>query len=434
VRVFFSAGEASGDAYGAEIFRALGRAGAFSDERLARQLAQDALRWEFGGEASALRIGEWVRAHYGGTFLGRVGPNGSFDDLAREIAGDVAAGSIPRERLLSEVVSGVGGRALAAAGVVLAADSSDWGAVGALESLRVAHRVIGGFHQAKLRLGASYQGLFVPIDFGYINVRLARWAKRNGWKVLYFVPPGSWRRDRQGSDIPAVADAVVTPFPWSAKILRGMGADAHFFGHPLKQMVGPVEPHGPREGVAVMPGSRSHEVSRHLALAAETLQGFAGPVRILVAQNLDTGQVRALWRRFGGGDAEFRADKYQALKESRAAIVCSGTATLEAALCRCPSVVVYRVAPWTLLEYYVRRPRIEFVSLPNILLGRRLVPELLQGEARPDKVRSELDGLLEDGPARESQISGFDELDDTLGPCDAIDRTARLALDLADKS
>lgn len=434
MRVFFSAGEASGDAYGAEIFRALDREGAFSDVRLARQLALDVQKWELGGEFSPVLIGDWIRNYYGGAFLSRLTPQSRIDDLVSEIAVDVSQGLIPSERLRGEVVSAVGGRLLRSAGVALVADSSKWGAVGILESVRVAPRVLGGYQQAKLRLGDTHQGLFLPIDFGYINVKLAQRAKRNGWKVLYFVPPGSWRREKQGSDLPSVTDAIVTPFPWSAEILRGMGANAHFFGHPLKQMVGPVEAGNPREGLAVMPGSRSHEVSRHLALAAETLADFQGTVRIIVAPNLDLSRVQESWIRFGGGEAEFRLDKYQALKESQAAIVCSGTATLEAALCRCPTVVVYKVSPWAQLEYMVRRPQIEFVSLPNILLRRALVPELLQWDAEPEPVLRQLELLLEEGPARQAQLEGFDELDEVLGPSNAIDRTAQLALEMADQS
>ncbi|MCW5940001.1 MAG: hypothetical protein KF884_10215 [Fimbriimonadaceae bacterium] len=434
MRVFFSAGEASGDAYGAEIYRAMNRAGAFSEIRLAWQLAQDVQKWELGGDASPARIGDWIRNYYGGAFVSRISPQSRFDDLVSEIAVDVFQGLIPSERLRGEVVSAVGSRLLQSAGVALVADSSNWGAVGILESVRVAPRVFGGYQQAKLRLGHTHQGLFVPIDFGYINVKLARRAKQNGWKVLYFVPPGSWRRDKQGGDLPLIADAIVTPFPWSAEILRGMGANAHFFGHPLKQMVGPLDEGRLKEGVAVMPGSRLHEVSRHLALAAETLQNFQGTVRIVVAPNLDPNKVQESWIRFGGGDAELRLDKYEALKESRAAIVCSGTATLEAALCRCPMVVVYKVSPWAVPEFLARRSKIEFISLPNILLRRPLLPELLQWYAQPESVMGELERLLEDGSARQVQMEGFEELDEVLGPSDAIDRTAQLALEIVEES
>ncbi|RYG19321.1 hypothetical protein EON82_21605, partial [bacterium] len=133
---------------------------------------------------------------------------------------------------------GLGGTRMRDQDVDLLADSSHWGAITISQSLPLVRRVMGSYYRAKRALSAGQPGLFVPIDFGYVNIRLARHAKARGWKVLYFVPPGSWRRHKQGKDLPAVTDAIVTPFSWSAEILERMGANVRWFGHPIKSLLG----------------------------------------------------------------------------------------------------------------------------------------------------------------------------------------------------
>ncbi len=325
-------------------------------------------------------------------------------------------------------IEAVGGPKLRAIGASIVADSTRWGSIGIAQALRLAARLIRGFFRAKRALAAGAPGLFLPIDFGYMNLRLARHAKGCGWKVLYFIPPGSWRRDRQGKDLPAVTDAIVTPFPWSAETLRAMGADAHFFGHPLKQMVaaGPSAPFQ-RASIAVLPGSRDDEVARNLPIIAQALAGFNEPVEFAVAPSIVSARLSQMWKRCAparSGDAFTEGDTYGVLKRAKAAVVCSGTATLEAALCRCPSVVMYRVGPFVELQARIVRLKIEFISQPNILLQRAVLPELIQHAATPGALRAALEPLLSDTPARKAQLAAFEELDALLGPADAIDQTA----------
>jgi lipid-A-disaccharide synthase len=351
---------------------------------------------------------------------------------AGEASGDAYAAGLAARLPAGTEIQAVGGPRAREAGATIVADSSDWGAVGILESLKVVPRVWGGYRAALRALAAGRPGVFVPIDFGYINVRLARAAKRAGWKVLYFVPPGSWRRDKQGADLPSVTDLIVTPFPWSAEILRGMGADARFLGHPLKETVAQTPDPVERAGIAVLPGSRAHEVRENLRAIVPAIEGLSGPVRLVVARNLGESALTRAWSAAGGGPAEFVTDgACAALKASRAAVVCSGTATLEAALCQCPCVVVYRGSRAMEIEYRIRRPKFEHISLPNILLRRALLPELIQWDATPARIRAEITSLAEDGPARKAQLDGFAELDATLGPSDALTQAAALISGLA---
>lgn len=354
---------------------------------------------------------------------------------AGEASGDAYGAALVRALGAFEgTLEAVGGPKLRAAGARIVADSTRWGAIGFALALRVVPRMLGSYYRAKRALGEGEPGLLVPIDFGYMNLRLSRHAKNRGWKVLYFIPPGSWRRDRQGRDLPSVADAIVTPFPWSAEMLRAMGANAYFFGHPLKQMVAAHEATVEGTTVAVLPGSRDDEVARNLPIIAEALADRVEPAEFAVAPSIGVQRMQALWGQAApsrSGDVFVEGDTYGVLKRARAAIVCSGTATLEAALCRCPMVVMYRVGLLVELEARLMRLKFEFISQPNILLNRLVVPELIQHDATASKLRSALQPLLTDTPDRQAQLAAFEELDALLGPANALDETAALVRRMA---
>lgn len=331
------------------------------------------------------------------------------------------------------VFLGVGGSRAEAAGMRLVARSSSWGAIGIFQALKVFPKVIGTHYRMKRLMLKGKPGLFIPIDYGFVNVRLARHAKNNGWKVLYFVPPGSWRRDKQGKDLPYVTDAIVTPFSWSAEILNKMGAHAYWFGHPIRQVVdqrkqevGPVK----RKWLAMLPGSRVHEVEANLPILARTAQSLDMPLVMLVAPSLDCGAIERRWTELGGPSTTFRVgETVGTLLESRSALVCSGTATLEAALCGCPMVVFYGFTPAMNVEAkFLRLKRPKFIALPNILLDRFAVPEHVYLEGiSSDTLRNEVLKLWNDTPERRAQLAAFEEIEAILGPVDAIDKAAELA-------
>ena len=349
---------------------------------------------------------------------------------AGEASGDRYAAELAR-RLKSPdlTIQGIGGKRLQEFTDHTIVSSSNWGAIGIVESLKVVPRVLKGLTQAKKILRTGDPGLFIPIDFGFLNIQLAKFAKAQGWKVLYFIPPGSWRKTKQGSDLPQVTDAIVTPFPWSADILNKMGADAHFFGHPLLQMVNDSGPNNlQREGIAILPGSRDHEITYNLPVIAQALKLIPPPteVKVALASNVDPEKLKKIWKALSDIPLTLDSDTYRVLKSSKAALVCSGTATLESALCNCPTVVVYRASKITELEFRLRKPKFDYISLPNILLNQPLLPELIQWDATPERVAKELNHLLTP-EGNSAQLVGFEKLIQTLQPENALDQTVELA-------
>lgn len=354
---------------------------------------------------------------------------------AGEQSGDVLAAALA-ERLFAlrpeAEISGVGGRKLAVSGAQIVSDSSTWGAMGLVQSLRIVPEAFAGRERLKRHLASGPPGLFVPIDFGFMNIHVAKFAKARGWKVLYFSPPGSWRKDRQGADLPECTDAIVTPFSWSAEILQRMGARAYWFGHPIKELVARRRSEaGERTTIAVLPGSRRGEVESLAPILAEALSTSSLPSEVAVASNIDADWLQHRWRCEAYHPKLILGDTVSVLSRARAGVVCSGTATLEAALCRCPQVVVYRVGLSVVIEARILGVRPRFISQPNILLERDAVPELMQDKVNPENIRRHLEPLLEEGPARAAQLAAYDEIDAILGGDDAITRTAELAVELA---
>ncbi len=351
---------------------------------------------------------------------------------AGEASGDRYAAELA-ERIQKKIscrIWGIGGPKLQSQTSHEVISSANWGALGVLESLKIVPRVFRGYVRGKRGLKSMSPGVFVPIDYGFLNISLSKFAKSKGWKVFYFIPPGSWRKNKQGSDLPIVTDLIITPFSWSAEILNKMGANAHFFGHPLKQMVLEAKEDSiKRAGIAILPGSRKHEIETNLPEIAKALLDFPDePITFAVASNLQPQDLKQLWQAVSNIPAQFNTNTYQVLQSARAAIVCSGTATLESALCNCPTVVVYRATKAMVLEFKILKPKFDYISLPNILLNRKLVPEYIHDDANAKTISHELSLLLAESEERKNQLQGFQELSEILGPSDAISQSVALIL------
>jgi lipid-A-disaccharide synthase len=213
-----------------------------------------------------------------------------------------------------------------------------------------------------------------------------------------------------------------------------MGANVRWFGHPIKSLLqsGAAVPLAPRDTLAILPGSRGHEIANNLPVLAEALKDWPHRVEFALAPSADVAFIRTAWPR--KDDAFTIGDTVGVFRRARAAVVCSGTATLEAALLGVPLTVIYQADDKMRREERIltrlglfRRP--EYVALPNILLHRSVVPETVD-RVDPVELRSQVERLWEDGGERERQLADFEELDRLLGPADAIAKTAEWALDL----
>ncbi|MCC6730796.1 MAG: hypothetical protein IT208_15795 [Chthonomonadales bacterium] len=434
-----------------------------------------------------------------------MGPNIAL--VSGEGSGDTVGGAlaVAVRRLWPQVaIWGLGSSRMAAAGVELLADSAEWGAIGVVEALKVYPRLRYGIYPALIaQVRRRRPALVVLIDFGAFNVKVARWCKASGVPVLYYFPPGSWRRNGTArSELGRVTDRIATPFPWSAERLREMGANVEFVGHPLLDLSRPsltraqfAERFGMEPGhpiVGLLPGSRRFEVTYNtpamLAAAARisrtvTNAQFVYSVAPTIAPERAVALVRGFRPQPGKGDHQgFRpvcGARRDARKEpqlitpegvvvpstylqrrERAArrtdaaalppivlcsgmtqdliahadvlLACSGTVTLEAAILGTPMVILYRGSRLMAMEYRLRRlQRVEHIGMPNIIAGRRIVPELRQEEASPERLADEAIRLLRDPTARATMKDDLRQVREALGEPGATERVAHIVLEMA---
>ena len=357
-----------------------------------------------------------------------------------EASGDLYGAELVRhlrERTADLDVLGLGGDRLQAQGASLFAHVRDLAVVGLLEvvsHLRDLRRV---FRRILEEADRDPPDAAVLVDYPDFNLRLARALHRRGIPVIYYVSPQvwAWRRGRVASIRETVARMLVI-FPFEEDLYREAGVPVTFVGHPLVSLVRPaVDPAAflrevgldpARPVVALLPGSRPKEVAHNLpplAAAVERVRAARPDVQYLaaVAAALPPGLVRDALRDRPVAVVHDRT--HEALSAATAAVVASGTATVEAALLGTPMVVVYRLSPWTyrLGRRFVRVP---YYAMVNLIAGRRVVPELIQAAFTAEGVAAELLPLLADTPGRQAMKAGLAEVRQRLGRAGASARAA----------
>jgi len=336
--------------------------------------------------------------------------------VAGEASGDRIAAEVLRALGSAEVRAfGIGGRGCRAAGMETLAETSDVAAMGTLDVLRKAPALGRSIASLIERVRRDPPRAALLVNFTELNARLGRALRRRGTRVLWAVAPQvwAWRAGRIRTLHDAV-DTLAVVLPFEEPLWRDAGYDARFVGHPSAEA-----PRLPREVArarlglgsgrvaCVLPGSRAGEITRLAPLFCEAAsilmaRGDVDEARVLVAPWLDArarGELEREARRAGVGitEADAAHGASPLLGAFDLALCASGTACLEAALAGLPTVIGYRVDPLTyaLARRLVRTPHI---GLPNVLLGRRAYPELLQDEATGRSFAAAAASLLQDEP------------------------------------
>lgn len=326
-------------------------------------------------------------------------------------------------------IVGIGGEKMREAGVEIISGIS--GAFGLTELIPSMRRIRESFRRAKEALGRLRPDAVVLIDFPDFNFRLGKVAKDHGLKVIYYVSPQiwAWRKGRV-TTMGEIADRVSVILPFEEKIYGAAGIPCEFVGHPameeIEEIGGSVHAcegvkETLREGLgltgthpvlSLLPGSRPNELKALLPV-------FVPLVRKVRSEYPDAGFILPLApnaesERFKGyfnvlkaeGVIIVRGDAVRCLASSDAAVVASGTATLQAAFLGVPMVVVYRLSS---LTYMLGRMIIDtsHISLVNIIAGKTVVRELLQGDANAEEIMNELRRILNDASYREGMVSSL---------------------------
>lgn len=340
---------------------------------------------------------------------------------------------------------GMGGPRLAAQGVELIHGAHEISVMGIVEVIPKVPRiwkVLGDLEQAaKERRPAVALLVDVP-DF---NLRLAKRLKAIGVPIAYYVAPMAWAwRESRTRTIAERVDRLLCILPFEEAFFRARGVNATYVGNPvLDQLPGPATAHEFREVLgltveapvfAVLPGSRRSEISRLgptlAAVAAKVMAQRPGTrVVVPVAPGLSREFVEAPFLAAGVAPVLVDGRAAEVVGACDVALVASGTATLEAGLMRRPLVAVYRMNG---LSYAIGKllVRVPFFCLVNLLVGKKVVPELLQGDMTVDRIVDALEPLWA-GPAREECLAGLELLREKLGAGGASARVAKSVLELS---
>ena len=348
--------------------------------------------------------------------------------IAGEVSGDQHAARLVRDLRAARAdveLFGIGGDALRAAGVRTMVDARDMAVVGFFEVAARYPFFRDVFARMVDLLETEKPDALLLVDYPGFNLRLAEVAHDLGVKVLYYVSPQVWAWHK--SRIPKMAkiiDLLMVIFPFEVEVFKGTGLKTVFTGHPLVESVkrtlagAPAELPWPAGGkrVALLPGSRRQEIARvlpaMLAAARELRRRDPATVFLIPAASAELrGLIEA---QLAARPADERAavavvigQMREVARQARAAMVCSGTATVETALLRCPMIVVYRTAAAT---YWFGRwiIRVPWLGMVNLIAGRELCPEFIQSAAKPAAMADALEPLLGDTPARQAQLDGLE--------------------------
>lgn len=364
---------------------------------------------------------------------------------AGEASGDKHAAAVfraMRQQKPNLHAIGMGGTAMREAGVELIVDSSGLGVVGLGEVLR---------HYGALRRALTTMqevaceqrpDLLICVDYKEFNLKLARHAKACGIKVLFYVSPQVWAwRPGRVKKYGAAIDMMAVIFPFETAYYEAEHIPVRYVGHPL---AGKVHASAPREAlmaefglaldqpvVGLLPGSRKAEVERLLPVmleAAALITAKRPETQFLLprAASIPEDLVQSILSAAKVAVKVIPERSYDVLACCDAAIVASGTATLEAALMQVPMTILYKVNP---LTYALLKPliRIPNIGLANIVAGRRIVPEFVQGAAKPSAVANEIERMLEDTDYTEQMRKDLAEVKAKLGPGGGVERMAELA-------
>ena len=361
---------------------------------------------------------------------------------AGETSGDLHGAALARElRALDPSIAliGFGGAEMAAAGVTLRQNYTDYNVMGISAVLLNLRRIFALLDDLTHLMEEERPDVLVIIDYPDFNWRLAARARERGIPVFSYIPPSAWAwRKGRAKSCAALADEIVAIFPHELPPYEAAGANISFVGNPLIDTVrAEMEPEeacrhfGIEENdvpILLMPGSRREEIERLLPPmlgAAEILQ-TRDPARrffLPVAGGVDEQRIE---EHLAASPVEVTLThdaRYALMKAARAAIAASGTVVMEAAVMGLPTVVLYRMSA---LSYFVGRLLVDVprFSLPNILLGETFETELLQGAVQPERIAAAMEPIIADGEARSYVTERLARAVEMLGEPHAARRVA----------
>jgi len=370
--------------------------------------------------------------------------------VAGEVSGDMHAASLVRAlktHFPNAKVYGIGGDSLRALGAETLYDVKDMAVMGFTEVIRRLPFFRKAFRQVLALALQRRPDAVILVDYPGFNLRLAARSHAAGLKTIYYICPQVWAWNRRRiPKMASIVDLLLAIFPFEKKVFENTPLRVEFVGHPLideirESLAEPVLdlPWSGSPRIALLPGSRTQEIQRILPCLCEAAalieRRYPDASFLIPTPSPESGHlIRTLLGPLPAKPTRLDVvpgQTRQVLRQARAALVTSGTATLESALLMCPTVVVYRTSP---LTYWLgkRLVSVPHIGIVNVIAGKRICPEFIQDSATPENLAASLLPLLEDGDARRDMLQGFGQVKALLGQGGAAENAAAaIAAELA---
>lgn len=364
--------------------------------------------------------------------------------IAGEPSGDLHGGNLIRElhRLDPEAeIRAWGGELMQSAGAEVVKHYRDLAFMGFAEVVANLPAILRNFKFCRKDIESFRPDVLILIDYPGFNLRMAEFAHKKGIKVFYYISPQIWAwKQSRVKKVRAYVDEMYVILPFEKDFYRKFGVDVHFVGHPLIDAVDNYHGaliHGgddalisaaddPRPLVALLPGSRKQEISKMLPLMAAAARDF--PDYRFVIAGAPSQEAEYYASLLGGADIPVIFGKtYAILSRAHAALVTSGTATLETAIFKVPQIVCYRGGS---ISYMLAKNlvKVKYISLVNLIMDAEVVPELIQSKLSVENLKRELAVIASPGERRRAMLEAYDRLYDKLGGVGASARTAERML------
>lgn len=359
--------------------------------------------------------------------------------IAGEASGDLHGGNLVRELHKQDKSADVrcwGGDKMQAAGATLVKHYRDLAFMGFVEVIKHLRTIFRNIDFCKKDILAYKPDVLVLVDYPGFNMRIAQWAKQQGIKVVYYISPQVWAwKESRVKKIKSDVDKMLVILPFEVDFYKKWQYDATYVGHPLVEVVRaekesvPVKKLSDKPVIALLPGSRKQEINIKLPVMLTMVQHF--PEYQFVVAGAPS-QPDILYQELIGNAQVMlvRNETYNLLKQSSAALVTSGTATLETALFGVPQVVCYKGNP---ISYWLATKliKVKYISLVNLIMDKPVVTELIQHELNEQRLKQELEALLQETDTKKQLMQDYDTLWHKLGDSPASQRAATEIIALA---
>jgi lipid-A-disaccharide synthase len=341
--------------------------------------------------------------------------------IAGEASGDLHGSNLIAEILLQDAHANIqcwGGDMMAQKGALLQKHIKELAFMGFVEVAKNIRTILQNFKLCKQQITAFAPDVIVLIDYPGFNIRMAKWAKLQGLKVVYYISPQIWAwKENRVYTIKKYCDEIICILPFEKEFYAKYNAKVHFVGHPLVQVIQEFKQQNPAlasepKTIALLPGSRLQEIQKKLPIFLSVVEHFPN-FQFVIAQSPTLSAADYAPYLKDQHVQLVQLQTYHILNNAFAALVTSGTATLETALFGVPQIVCYKGSP---LSYAIGKQliKVPFISLVNLIAGKLVVKELIQNELNTQNLMTELNKLI-DAEERNKIIEDYKQIHDVLG-------------------